>query len=121
MTAPHLDPRSAPVDCLYDAHWARRLKAVGYANVGHVIDATPEVLARNVFGVGPKRAVKLQQKALDFVASKTSNAGKIVMVEGHYDPTLDEVTPTLWDALLTVGSLLAIGALGTLTIWWLLQ
>lgn len=32
---------------------------------------------------------------------------------------IDEPTPEFWDAVKTVASLLAIGVLGTLTIWWL--
>ena len=116
MTAPHLDPRSAPVDCLYNAHWARRLKVAGYATVGDVIDATPKALADRLYAVGPKRAVQIRQRALDYVGGfeTARQQAEFYQIEG-------ETTPSLGDAIATIGSLIAIGALGTLTIWWLLQ
>lgn len=112
--------RSLPLWSLYDLHWAQRLKQGGYNTIGDVCDASPEALARNVFAVGPKRAVKLRQKALDFVASKTSAVPPMLVIDDHYDPRVDETTPTLGDAVATIGSLIAIGALLTLTAWWLL-
>ena len=107
--------RDIPLWCLYDLHWANRFGAAGYHTIGDVCDATPEALAKNIFAVGPKRAVKLRQIALDYVNSHAGQPGEIA----EYDPREDETTPTLPDALLTVGSLLVIGALLTLTVWWL--
>lgn len=112
--------RSLPLWCLYDLHWAQRLKQGGYSTIGDVCDASPEALAKNVFAVGPKRAVKLRQKALDFIASKTPAVTPMLVIDDHYDPRVDETTPTLWDTVLTIGGLLIIGALFGLTAWWLL-
>lgn len=120
MTTPHLDPRSMPVDCLYDAHWARRLKLNGYGNVGDVIDATPEALADRLYAVGPKRAAQLRQRALDYVSGFETARQHAEFYQVETSEILGEVYPSLGDAIVTIGSLLAIGALGTLTIWWLL-
>lgn len=115
MTIPPLNPRSVPVECLYDAHWARRLKLNGYGNVGDVIDATPEALADRLFAVGPKRAAWIRQRALDYVSGFET-----ARQHAEFYQVEVETTPTLWDAVTTIASLLAIGALFILTAWWLL-
>lgn len=119
MTTPHLYPRSVPVECLYDAHWARRLKLNGYGNVGDVIDATPEALADRLFAVGPKRAAWIRQRALDYVSGFETARQHAEFYQVEPSEIIGEVFPGLGDLLKTVASLLAIGALGTLTIWWL--
>lgn len=115
MTIPPLNPRSVPVECLYDAHWARRLKLNGYGNVGDVIDATPEALADRLYAVGPKRAAWIRQRALDYVSGFET-----AQQYAEFHQIEVETTPSLGDAIATIGSLLAIGALLTLTAWWLL-
>lgn len=115
MTIPPLNPRSVPVECLYDAHWARRLKLNGYGNVGDVIDATPEALADRLFAVGPKRAAWIRQRALDYVSGFET-----ARQHAEFYQVEVETTPSLGDAVATIGSLIAIGALLTLTAWWLL-
>lgn len=112
MTIPPLNPRSVPVECLYDAQWARRLKLNGYGNVGDVIDATPEALADRLYAVGPKRAARIRQRALDYVSGFET-----ARQHAEFYQVEMETTPSLGDAVATIGSLLAIGALGTLTIW----
>lgn len=107
--------RDIPLWCLYDLHWANSFKQAGYRTIGDVYDATPETLAKNVFGVGPKRAVKLRQIAVDHVHRRAGQPGETV----EYDPREDEPTPTLRDAVLTIGSLITICALLALTVWWL--
>ena len=115
MTIPPLDPRSVPVECLYDAHWARRLKINGYGSVGAVIDATPEALAARLYAVGPKRAAQIRQRALDYVSGFET-----ARQHAEFYQIEVETTPSLGDAVATIGSLLAIGALFGLTAWWLL-
>lgn len=120
MTTPNLYPRRTPVECLYDAHWARRLKLNGYGTAGDVIDATPEALADRLFAVGPKRAAQIRQRALDYVSDFEAARQHAEFYQVETSEILGAVFPGLGDVLKTVGSLLAIGALGTLTAWWLL-
>lgn len=122
MTIPPLNPRSVPVECLYDAHWARRLKLKGYGNVGDVIDATPEALADRLYAVGPKRAAQIRQRALDYVSGFETARQHAEFYQVEPSEILDAVFRQVERAelLKTVVSLIAIGVIGTLTIWWLL-
>ena len=115
MTTPPLDPRSTPVEAIYDAHWARRLRLAGYTTVGAVIGTAPGALASKIFSVGPKRAAQIRQRALDYVSGFET-----AQQYAEFHQIEVETTPSLGDAIATIGSLLAIGALLTLTAWWLL-
>lgn len=115
MTGNLLAYRQAPLWALLDLNWAHRLSQGGYHNVGDVLDATPEALARNVTGVGPVRAQKIHAQIKGYVndryAAQYAEACQIVHEE--------EVTPTLRDTVLTIASLVVIGSLFALTVWWL--
>ena len=112
--AQHFAWRDTPLWALFDLNWAHRFKQGGYTTVGSVYDATPEALAKNVMGVGPKRAVRMRQIVVNHVKGKIEPPA----IRFRY-AEIDEPTPEFWDAVKTVASLLAIGVLGTLTIWWL--
>ena len=115
-TIPPLDPRSTSVECLYDAHWARRLKVAGYGSVGAVIDAGPEALASRIFSVGPKRAAQLRQRALDYVIG-FETARQHAEFHQIDSAEIDGPTPEFWDAVKTIGSLIAICGLFALSVW----
>lgn len=117
--------RDVPLWCLLDLNWAHRLQQAGYRTVGDVLDATPEALARNVMGVGPKRAKQIHDKIAEYArfrefhdhyADQYNEAFQIV----REDP-IGEVTPSLWDAVLTIGSLVLICGLLMAAGWWLLS
>lgn len=115
MTDNLLAYRQVPLWALLDLNWAHRLSQGGYHTVGDVLDATPEALARNVMGVGPVRAQKIHAQIEGYVndryASQYAEACQIIHEE--------EITPTLGDAVATLGCGLLIGGLFVLTVWWL--
>ena len=82
-----------------------------------MIDATPEALADRLFAVGPKRAAWIRQRALDYASGFETARQHAEFYQVETSEILGAVYPTLGDVLKTVASLLAIGALGTLTIW----
>lgn len=125
MTDNLLAYRQVPLWALLDLNWAHRLNQGGYHNVGDVLDATPEALARNVVGIGPVRAQKIRSKVESYVSThyvetryvETRYADQYA--EAFQIEPIDEVTPTLGDAVATIGSLVLIGGLFALTAWWL--
>lgn len=120
MTDNLLAYRQVPLWALLDLNWAHRLGQGGYHTVGDVLDATPEALARNVMGVGPVRAQKIRSKVESYVSThyvETRHADQYA--EAYQIEPIDEVTPTLGDAVATIGSLVLIGGLFALTVWWL--
>lgn len=123
MTDNLLAYRQVPLCCLLERHWAHRLNQGGYRTVGDVLDATPEALARNVMGVGPVRAKQIHGKIVNYVNTRTFNDQRSEHYAEFYqvenDEIIDEVFPTLRDALATIGSLVLIGSLFALTVWWL--
>lgn len=123
MTGNLLAYRQVPLWCLLDLNWAHRLKQAGYNTVGDVLDASPEALARNVMGVGPVRAQQIHGKIVNYVNTRTFNDQRTEHYAEFYqvenDEIIDEVFPSLRDAVATIGSLVLIGSLFALTVWWL--
>ena len=120
MTDNLLAYRQVPLWALLDLNWAHRLSQGGYHTVGDVLDATPEALARNVVGIGPVRAQKIRSKVESYVSThyvETRHADQYA--EAYQIIHEEEITPTLGDAVATLGCGLLIGGLFVLTVWWL--
>ena len=115
--------RQVPLWALLDLNWAHRLSQGGYHTVGDVLDATPEALARNVMGVGPVRAKQIHGKIVNYVNTRTFNDQRTEHYAEFYQveasDVIDEVFPSLRDAVATIGSLVLIGGLFAATVWWL--
>lgn len=94
--------RQTPVTDILRSRWAIRLSDAGYPTAGDVLDASPEVLADRVYGVGPKRAVEIRDVVWAYVRPPLD--------DGAWDE-IDPPTPEVRDTVATVVSLIVIGAL----------
>jgi hypothetical protein len=97
------------------------LELVGYLTAGDVLDAEPDDLAADVYGIGPKRAIKIRQQVFDYVKPFGSqgepqwvlNGAHIVEIEAPRRSPL----PDLVSALCVVT---AVGLIAYLLAWWVL-
>lgn len=96
-------PKSRLIDDLSEA---------GYETAGDVLDVEPSDLVRDVKGIGQKRAIEIRQKVFDAVKPA------YVVVEDHHE--IKGTTPSFWDAVLTIGSLIGVGILFACLAAWLL-
>lgn len=94
--------RQTPVTDILRSRWAIRLSDAGFKTAGDVLDASPEVLADRVYGVGPKRAVEIRDVVWAYVRPPLD--------DGAWDE-IDPPTPEVRDTVATVVSLIVIGAL----------
>lgn len=89
------------------------LERAGYDTAGDILDAKAETLAADVYGVGLRRADLIRQKVFDYVKPFGSQGEpNWIIVPGHVEFT--EPTPTLSDALMTIGALLGVALLAYL-------
>tara|TARA_R110000868_G_scaffold19939_6_gene85034 strand:- start:544 stop:909 length:366 start_codon:yes stop_codon:yes gene_type:complete len=120
MTQDFISVRSVPVSALFAAQWARRLHDAGYLTVGHVLDATPKALADRLFAVGPVRAAKIRQRAVDYADAVRTAQLHAEFYQVETSKLLDEVfVSRKKETIATIVSLLLIGGLFVLTVWWL--
>ena len=60
--------RYIPLDQIIpNSRLLEELELVGYETAGDVLDAEPDDLAADVYGIGPKRAIKIRQQVFDYV------------------------------------------------------
>jgi hypothetical protein len=81
----------------------------GYETAGDILDADPEDLAADVYGVGLRRAELIRQKVFDHVKPFGSQGQPHwVLSEGPIVREIDAPTPSLVDTLMTVAALLGV-------------
>lgn len=95
------------------------LERAGYLTAGDVLDAEPDDLALDVYGVGPMRAIWLRQKVFDYVKPFGSQGEpQWVLVDPKHE--IEETTPSAADAIATLCSIVAVGLIIYLLAWWVL-
>jgi len=92
------------------------LERAGYETAGDVLDAEPDELAADVYGIGPMRAVWLRQKVFDYVKPFGSQGEpQWVLVDPKHE--IEETTPSAADAIATICSIVAVGLMVYLFVW----
>lgn len=92
------------------------LERAGYETAGDVLDAEPDELAADVYGIGPMRAVWLRQKVFDYVKPFGSQGEpQWVLVDPKHE--IEETTPSAADAIATICSIVAVGLIVYLFVW----
>ena len=89
------------------------LERAGYSTAGDVLDAKPRDMARNVRGVGLRRARLIRQKVFDHVKpSYAQGEPERVLVNRE----TKEPTPSRADTLMTLGAMGAVALLFFVTV-----
>ena len=95
------------------------LERAGYETAGDVLDAEPDDLAADVYGIGPMRAIWLRQKVFDYVKPFGSQGEpQWVLVDPKHE--IEETTPSAADAIATLCSIVAVGLIVYLLAWMVL-
>lgn len=95
------------------------LERAGYLTAGDVLDAEPDELALDVYGIGAKRAIAIRQKVFDYVKPFGSQGEpQWVLVDPKHE--IEETTPSAADAIATLCSIVAVGLIVYLLAWWVL-
>ena len=92
------------------------LERAGYTTAGDVLDAEPDEMMFDVYGVGAKRAIAIRQKVFDYVKPFGSQGEpQWVLVDPKHE--IEETTPSAADAIATIGTLVAVGLMVYLFAW----
>lgn len=109
--------RYVPLDQIIpNSRLLEELELAGYETAGDVLDAEPDELAADVYGIGPKRAIAIRQKVFDYVKPFGSQGEpKWVLVDPKHE--IEETTPSAADAIATLCSIVAVGLIVYLLAW----
>ena len=88
------------------------LERAGYLTAGDVLDAEPDDLMRDVYGIGPKRAITIRQKVFDYVKPFGSSEAPDWVLVRHASatetPKASSIPGLLASACLLTGLALAV-------------
>lgn len=112
--------RYIPLDQIIpNSRLLEELELVGYETAGDVLDAEPDDLAADVYGIGPKRAIKIRQQVFDYVKPFGSQGEpQWVLVDPKHE--IEETTPSAADAIATISAIVVVGLMIYMVMWMVL-